>query len=335
MNKNRFKQKYKKYIDKIISEYSIIDSMDTINQNIINNIKQISEVNMVMLYKFDENYDGNIIAQQSSDINCKDKTNEDFMENHIFKSSTLSKEKQLFLENRVRFISCGTLENRYTMSLSIIVDSRLWGLVLACYLEKKSLHSYEYEIYDSLSKIVSHQIQQKELVNLNERLKIQAVTDPLTLLYNLRYFKEFGILQFDRSLKTQESFSVLLLDISNLEEIKNHYGNEVCDFIIISIKNRIELQVPQKSAILSRISCYEFAMIIYDNDLDINIVANNILEDIISKEFIIDKANIFIQAFISVVKFDKELFQNFSQMLRASELKLQMARQEDKRVYNE
>lgn len=198
---------------------------------------------------------------------------------------------------------------------------------------KGSCIPFDLEEIESLNiffeKLYIQRIQMKKeeesakLKELNKKLKIQANTDPLTLLYNQRYFKEIGIIQFEKSFRTNEPFSLILLDISDFKQIKETYGNEFCDYILIFIVAKIKQLLPKDNVALSRIGCEEFAILICKLDKNNGEkILNEILNELHKKEVGFDEKKIFLKIDYGMVDFNKRLYKNFSEMFRAAELKL-------------
>ncbi|MDD3236582.1 MAG: diguanylate cyclase [Candidatus Gastranaerophilales bacterium] len=77
---------------------------------------------------------------------------------------------------------------------------------------------------------------------LFEEVKKQAVTDPLTGLFNRRFFEENIIKEAERSLRLKQPFSLISLDLDFLKKINDTYGHQYGDIAIKTIadvlKNR-------------------------------------------------------------------------------------------------
>lgn len=166
--------------------------------------------------------------------------------------------------------------------------------------------------------------QSQKLIQLNENLKIQANTDPLTLLYNQRYFKDFGLIYFEEN-KTKENFSLVLIDIDNFKSIKELYGNEICDLILISLTNTTKKHLPKKS-IFSRVGCEEFAILLLESDLKKTLKICNKLRQEIHNSYIVIASDVKVSPIISIgIAHNNEEIKNFSDMVRIAEIKLSIA----------
>lgn len=164
----------------------------------------------------------------------------------------------------------------------------------------------------------------QKLIELNEKLKIQANTDPLTLLYNQRYFKDFGSIYFEEN-KAKENFSLALIDIDNFKSIKELYGNEICDLILISLTNIVKKHLP-KNSLFSRVGCEEFAILFLESDFKTTLKICTKLRQEIHKSYIVIASDTKVAPLISIGLAQKNKdIKNFSDMIRIAEVKLSIA----------
>ncbi len=73
------------------------------------------------------------------------------------------------------------------------------------------------------------------IAELFEKVKEQAVTDGLTGLYNRRYFEEYLKKEVTRSLRINQPFSIIGLDLDFLKKINDTYGHSFGDTAIKTI----------------------------------------------------------------------------------------------------
>ena len=73
------------------------------------------------------------------------------------------------------------------------------------------------------------------IADLFEKVKEQAVTDGLTGLYNRRYFEEYLKKEVTRSLRINQPFSIIGLDLDYLKKINDTYGHSCGDLAIKTI----------------------------------------------------------------------------------------------------
>jgi diguanylate cyclase (GGDEF)-like protein len=74
-----------------------------------------------------------------------------------------------------------------------------------------------------------------ENVDLHEMVRIQAVTDELTGLYNLRHFHETLDSEIERSKRFGTDVGLMLLDIDNFKRVNDTYGHQQGDLVLIEV----------------------------------------------------------------------------------------------------
>jgi diguanylate cyclase (GGDEF)-like protein/PAS domain S-box-containing protein len=105
-----------------------------------------------------------------------------------------------------------------------------------------------------------------ELYLLKEEFKKQANTDPLTELYNRRYFTEHAEREFHRAKRHLRSMSLISIDIDYFKEINDQYGHPVGDRVLIAVAKCI-LPCVRQEDILARIGGEEFSILLPDTSL--------------------------------------------------------------------
>lgn len=119
-----------------------------------------------------------------------------------------------------------------------------------------------------------------ELVYLQNELKLLASTDPMTHLYNRRYFTKISQHIFDLSKRDNKELSIIILDIDKFKNINDTYGHQVGDEVIISLANKL-IEHQRKSDIVCRYGGEEFVLLLPNTSRDgATIVANKIREDV-------------------------------------------------------
>ena len=73
------------------------------------------------------------------------------------------------------------------------------------------------------------------IADLFEAVKSQAVTDPMTGLFNRRYFEEFIQKEAVRSKRQNQEFTVIGIDLDHLKKINDVYGHNYGDIAIKAI----------------------------------------------------------------------------------------------------
>lgn len=180
--------------EKALLNYEQSSSLIDMLTKMATTVKEISGFDRVLIYQFDDEYNGTVLAQVQENFS------EDFT-NHRFPASDIPVQaRALYLKNRFRTISDidetsailiptlnplsnSPLDMSYcylrsvspihihylrnmgvfaSMSISLIIDRKLWGLVVCHHHEPKKIPLSLYESYSLLSTLFSTQIEHKE-----------------------------------------------------------------------------------------------------------------------------------------------------------------------------
>jgi diguanylate cyclase (GGDEF)-like protein len=107
------------------------------------------------------------------------------------------------------------------------------------------------------------------LANLRtiEQLGQQAVTDPLTGLYNPRYLREFLIHDLARARRAGEPTTAVMLDLDHFKEVNDLYGHAVGDRVLVAVAAVIRSCVRDSDAV-ARYGGEEFAVVLSGADTE-------------------------------------------------------------------
>jgi diguanylate cyclase (GGDEF)-like protein len=107
----------------------------------------------------------------------------------------------------------------------------------------------------------------KDLEKSKQELKILASTDPLTSLYNRRYFAKVSEHILDLSKRDNKNLSLIMLDIDYFKNINDSYGHKTGDNVLVAIAKTLNEQT-RKSDIICRFGGEEFIILLPETDLD-------------------------------------------------------------------
>lgn len=205
-NSSEFIIKSEEIVSKAVEECKATLNFDVLMQNIVDTVQSVSGYDRVLLYKFGEDNHGTVLASATrnfeedflfhrfpaSDIpvqarmlyvNNKFRVIENVDENNSFLTPSKNPINEQFLDmsncylRGVSPIHIEYLKNmnvKSSMSISIVICGKLWGLIACHHTTPKRLHLSLYKSFYLLSDIFSFQIEQKELFEkYEERLKSQ------------------------------------------------------------------------------------------------------------------------------------------------------------------
>jgi len=105
------------------------------------------------------------------------------------------------------------------------------------------------------------------LQDLQEELKLLASTDPMTQLYNRRYFTEMSESLLDLAKRNKTESAIIMLDIDKFKNVNDTYGHKVGDDVIISLSKTLQ-KLTRKSDIVSRWGGEEFVILLPNTNID-------------------------------------------------------------------
>lgn len=112
---------------------------------------------------------------------------------------------------------------------------------------------------------VKRELKIQELIGSLEQSKLElellASTDPLTKLYNRRYFTEASHHILSLCKRENQELSIIILDIDNFKYINDNYGHKTGDDVIVHISNKLKTE-QRKSDISCRFGGEEFVILL-------------------------------------------------------------------------
>lgn len=99
------------------------------------------------------------------------------------------------------------------------------------------------------------------VAGLFEEVKKQAITDPLTGIFNRRYFEDNIVKEAERSLRLKQPFSLISMDLDFLKKINDTYGHQFGDLAIKTIANVLKREA-RSIDIPARIGGEEFNLLL-------------------------------------------------------------------------
>ena len=177
----KFYHEIRNFINSIVQ----IDDLQQIFEKSVEEIRRFTNFDRVMFYRFDEDCNGEVVAES------KTKELNSFLHQHFPESDIPAQARALYIKNKIRLIadvnsipsmivpnlepidlSSSTIRSvspihiqylknmgvKASMSISIVVDNKLWGLIACHHYEKLILGFDKREVASYLSLIISHLI---------------------------------------------------------------------------------------------------------------------------------------------------------------------------------
>jgi len=98
-------------------------------------------------------------------------------------------------------------------------------------------------------------------IKLRDRLKDQAIRDPLTNLYNRRYLEESLQRELYRAHRYAQPVSLIMVDIDHFKKINDTYGHEAGDYVLKNVAQILQKHY-RKSDMACRFGGEEFILVL-------------------------------------------------------------------------
>ena len=104
----------------------------------------------------------------------------------------------------------------------------------------------------------------KQLIKLNHRLRLLAITDGLTQLYNRRFIDQTIDKEAQRRNRYASPLSVLLLDVDNFKQFNDTHGHDGGDTVLKNVAATLRRCV-RKTDVVGRYGGEEFIVLLPNN----------------------------------------------------------------------
>jgi len=125
-------------------------------------------------------------------------------------------------------------------------------MLFAVYLTESSYEIYERKLKKSRKK-------EKKLI---QKLSLLSITDPLTQLYNRRYYDNIIISMVAVAKRDQQCISFFILDIDFFKYYNDHYGHAKGDRVLRKVANLVKKNIQRDNDFVFRLGGEEFAGIL-------------------------------------------------------------------------
>ncbi len=177
--------------------------------------------------------------------------------------------KPYFLESTENGIICKHISDRIipasTYCLPIIIDSEPVG---AIHLETTSNDG---PITTNTKRLAEASVEQISLaltnIHLRHSLRMQAIHDPMTGLYNRLYLEETLSRELYRLDRSGQPLSIVIMDLDNLKEINDRYGHPAGDAVLRELAKLLKHLV-RVSDMPCRYGGDEFILVLPDTNLE-------------------------------------------------------------------
>lgn len=306
------KEKYKlEIIIKACNEIAAIFNLDTLGEVVTAKAIQILEAEKASLMIVDEQT-GDLVLKGSQGLD-KEKVTLRMKIGQLI-AGWVAKEGEALLvkdiddDPRFKVFARGakTYKTKSFISLPLRVNGKVIG-VMNVSDKLAAMKIFTDDDLRHLSLIAYQTVAQIENIRLCEKLASLAVTDPLTGLFNHRYFQEQLNLEIMRCARYKYALSLIMFDIDFFKTYNDRYGHLAGDRILKQASGLIKEHI-RSVDIVCRYGGDEFIVILPNTELDgAKLVSEKIRIAIEKKDFLIQENNKAVKVTISggVVSYEK------------------------------
>lgn len=194
-------------------------------------------------------------------------------------------------------------------------DTPFWLLASANVMD----YNYDLVLYSAFQDITSRK-------NRENLLKNQAIRDPLTSLYNRRYFEDEVSKQI-LALKAQNSpYSVLMLDADFFKKVNDTYGHKTGDKVLIELASTAERAL-RDNDIVARYGGEEFVVFLPGIKVEDGRAVAERLRQSISMQTVYSDDNAPVKFTVSVGVSSSEISDNVDMLIKTADEALYKAKQ--------
>ena len=175
--------------------------------------------------------------------------------------------------------------------LNKIAEGKFGGNVI---LDRKDELGHLAQNVNALSKSLQNYV--ADLEESQEVIQFQANHDPLTGLYNRRFFQEELSKKVDQAKKTGETVAVLFVDIDRFKDVNDTLGHAKGDQLIQLISERLKNCLTGKNSVLTRQGGDEFVILFSDLEVEEVIEIANKITMKINQPFMLDENEVIVGA---------------------------------------
>ena len=167
------------------------------------------------------------------------------------------------------------------MAIPLKLEDRVIGVInVSDKADGGSFSDHDMELLQSFASFASIALERGAYYSMSEELKMLSMTDPLTGLFNRRYFRERLFEEVERVKRHSECFSVFLIDIDDFKSFNDRFGHATGDEVLKGVSRTMRDAV-RSMDVVARYGGEEFAVILpHTNKKDSFIIAERIREDV-------------------------------------------------------
>lgn len=180
-------------------------------------------------------------------------------------------------------------------------------------------YNYDVVLYSAFQDITSRK-------NRENLLKNQAIRDPLTALYNRRYFEDEVNKQILEAKAKKQPYAVLMLDADHFKNVNDTYGHKVGDKVLIELASTAERAL-RDNDIVARYGGEEFVVFLPGIHAEQGKIVADRLRQSIAKQVVYSDTNQPVKFTVSIGVSSSDISDNVDTLIKTADEALYKAKQ--------
>jgi diguanylate cyclase (GGDEF)-like protein len=186
------------------------------------------------------------------------------------------------LDDRVLYIPGTPLREESVVGAPLIYEGRVRGVIT---LSKLGIDQFDENSLRLLEIIAAQTAIAFDRARLYAELRTEAVTDPLTRLYNRRYLLDRLKEERSRALRNHHTLLAIMLDIDRFKAVNDRYGHDAGDVVLVELAQLLQ-GVMRAEDVVARYGGEEFCLLVPEiPEEDAQVLAERLRQVVEEHEF--------------------------------------------------
>ncbi len=193
---------------------------------------------------------------------------------------------------------------RSFLAVPLLMNQRFIGCLVLESFKSGRYSSAEQLLVEAFASQAAISIQNAYLF---QQVREQAVTDPLTGVYNRRYFMETVNHEIELARQQKRKLALILIDLDHFKLVNDTFGHVAGDQVLVRVSRSITAMI-RNSDVCCRYGGEEFAILLPETDLTAALqVAERLREEINQTRVPTRKGEVVVTASIGVIELDDQM----------------------------
>ncbi|MBF0406056.1 MAG: GGDEF domain-containing protein [Candidatus Riflebacteria bacterium] len=213
----------------------------------------------------------------------------------------------------------------HVLYIPIILENKIRGLI---HLARENSPDFSPRDFETTSQFTGIFLTSIKNAMIHQKTEKLAFTDPLTGLYNHRFFQETLLEEFLRAKRYSKPLSLMILDVDHFKKFNDHWGHLIGDKVLIHASSLFQKSLREKIDVLARYGGEEFAIVLPETSIHGGELFAERVRSILEKTpLMYDENELKITVSIGVSSTSVTTFEKPSEMIEAADIALYQAKE--------